>query len=183
MNITSLARAEGVCKALMSKRVKQLNLKTFSGARGEKLVAVPAYLQAMGRPGKLGPAADQLELLARKGNLGSPAEAVAGLKAARSYQSLVKLAACSDMNAHAVARLKARSYQDLVDRSAASEALACLREIHLALGRDATELCRQLLIEERPLRSFPHPDKFHVLRLFRAHLDCIGEVLAAARKA
>lgn len=179
MTITALARAEGVCKALMSKRVKQLNLKTFPGSRGAKLVAVPSYLQAMGRPGKLGPAADQLELLARKGKLGGPAETVARLKAARSYQHLVKLAASCDMNAHAVARLKARSYQDPVKFAAGSEAHARIREIELALGLDATELCRGLLIEERPLRSLPDPDKFHLLWCFRAHLDCIAEVLAA----
>jgi transposase-like protein len=159
MTITALARAEGVCKALMSKRVKQLNLKTLPGPRGAKLVAVPSYLQAMGRPGKLGPAADQLELLARKGELGGAAESVARLKAARSYQGLVKEAAGSDM-----------------------KAAARIREIHLALGLDATELCRALLIEERPLRSFRDPDKFHLLRCFRAHLDCIAEVLAAANR-
>ena len=156
MTITALARAEGVCKALMSRRVKQLNLETFPGPRGAKLIAVASYLQATGRPAtdEPGPPGDQLELLARKGKLGPRAAADARLKAARAYQGMSKRAAGSDL-----------------------KAAARIGEIHRALGLDATELCRALLIEERPLRSFPDPDKFHLLQCFRANLDCIAEIL------
>ena len=153
MTITALARAEGVDKALMSRRVKQLKLDTLPGSRGAKLVAVASYLQAVGHP-KLGPPGDQLDRLARKGKLGRRAEADARLKAAREYQGLSLRAARGDLKAAARAG-----------------------EINRALGVDATERCRALLIEGRSLQSLADPDKFYLLRCFREHLDCIAENL------
>jgi hypothetical protein len=154
MTITALARAEGVDKALMSRRVKQLKLETRRGPRGAKLVAVASYLQAVGRPAtdEPGPPGDQLDRLARKGKLGRGAEADARLKAARAYQGLSLRAAGGDL-----------------------KAAARIGEINRALGVDATERCRALLIEGRPLQSLADPDKFYLLQCFREHLDCIAE--------
>jgi hypothetical protein len=154
MTITALARAEGVDKALMSRRVKKLKLEILPGARGAKLVAVASYLKAVGRPAhdELGPPGDQLDWLARKGKLGRGAEAFARLKAARAYQGLSLRAAGGDL-----------------------KAAARIGEINRALGVDATERCRALLIEGRSLQSLADPDKFYLLRCFREHLDCVAE--------
>jgi hypothetical protein len=154
MTITALARAEGVDKALMSRRVKQLKLETLPGPRGAKLVTVASYLKAVGRPAtdEPGPPGEQLDRLARKGKLGRGAEAEARLKAARAYQGQSLRAAGGDL-----------------------KAAARIGEINRALGVDATERCRALLIERRPLESFADPDKFYLLQCFREHLDCIAE--------
>jgi hypothetical protein len=90
--------------------------------------------------------------LARKGKLGRGAEAVARLKAARAYQGLSLRAAGGDL-----------------------KAAARIGEINRALGVDATERCRALLIEGRSLQSLADPDKFYLLQCFREHLDCIAE--------
>jgi hypothetical protein len=154
MTITALARAEGVDKALMSRRVKQLKLETLPGAHGAKLVTVASYLRALGRPAdeELQPPGDQLDRLVRRGNFGVGAQADIRLKAARRYQVLSSRAGGGDL-----------------------KAAAQIGDIHRALGVDGTERCRALLIEGRPMRCFFEADRRYVLRSFREHLDCIAE--------
>ena len=181
LTISALARAEGVDQAAMSRLVKQLKLETSPGPRGAKLVAVASYLQAVGRPAteQLQPPSDQLERLARKGKLGTARECASRLAAARSYQHLVKAAASRDMNAHAVTRLKARSYQDQVKFDAGSKAHVRIREIEDALGIDGARRCRAMLIDGQSLRSaFAGLRRSYVLQYLREYLDCIAEKLS-----
>lgn len=153
MTISGLARAEGVDKALMSRRVKQLKLETFPGPRRAKLVTIASYLKALGRPAteELRPPADRLDRLARRGKLGAGAQADIRLETARRYKRLSESAAKGD-----------------------KKALALLNQIHRALGDDATGRCRALLVEDQLMDYFSEADRRYVLRSLREHLDCIA---------
>lgn len=153
MTISALARAEGVDKALMSRRVKQLKLETFPGPRRAKLVTIASYLKALGRrtTEELRPPIDQLDRMARRGNFGTGAQAPIRLEAARRYKQLSARVANGDM-----------------------KVAALMAAINKALGDDAAARCHALLVEDRPMRYFFEADRRYVLRSFREHLDCIA---------
>jgi hypothetical protein len=161
MTISALARAEGVDKALVSRRVKRLKLETLPGPRGAKEVNVAAYLRAMGRGANVQletPPSDELDAMARKGRLGRGTEGAIRIQAARAYRQLVMRATSGDL-----------------------KALTGLHKINQALGEDGAALCRSVIVDGRPLllRKIPDTwyDNWQVLAGFQDNLDIIGERL------
>jgi hypothetical protein len=143
MTISDLARAEGVDKALISRRVKKHKLETLPGPRGAKFVDEGEYRRAMGRSAAAPlhtPPCDELEMLIRKGHWRGQ-EATIRQMAGHHYRALVLRA-------------------DLGDR----KAQAALVKINGYIGLDAAETCRCVLVTGRPLFAvyYGHDKKYAV---------------------
>jgi hypothetical protein len=151
MTISDLARAEGVDKALISRRVKSLGLKTLPGPRGAKFVNLADWNRVCGRrPDEVLKApADLLDHLARRGKLGTTGEATTLVKAGRLYQVFYRRSAVGD-----------------------SKAEERLRAIEQTLGVNSIDLCNLVLIEGRPLTEIKAEQRFLQMRL----RECLGEI-------
>ena len=154
MTITGLARAKGVDKAYISRRVKALGLKTQRGPNNSKFVNIAEY-DAAAKRAKIGPR-DVVDLLAWRGKLGYGPELRMRRDAARSYQQFWHQAAAGVADAEA--------------KLVSSAGL---------LGVINGEICHQILIAEKPLHELIL-DRSLTLAYLRDSLDLLAKAFAVA---
>jgi hypothetical protein len=151
MTISELARAEGVDKALMSRRIKALKLETTPGPRGAKFVDLARYKEATGRPVAEAPK-NVIEYMARRGKFGSGEQLFNRLEAAKLLRARYVKACAGDEKAD-----------------------GAIDEIEKMLGDFGTELVYHVVLGDQPLERFRNGDVGHLQMVLKAHLDSIAE--------